>query len=235
MPSFVWDNIHAQIQGVPILHGVSLSVSGGEIVALLGRNGMGKTTTLKAAMGLVEITEGQIIANGRPITFDPCYRRRRSGLFYVPEDAGIFQTLTVQDNLRIGTGENPQRALEAFPELEPLFRRRAGLLSGGERKILALARAYLADAGWILIDEPSLGLAPRVLPRIAQAIRRLAQKGGVILVEQNVHLAEQLAVRYGLMDQGRIIETGDMGTLRTSREFQRHLLDWGKEAASYDD
>jgi len=232
VPTFEWNNVHARIQGIPILHGVSLAVSLGEVVALLGRNGMGKTTTLKAAMGLVDITEGNLNADGRPITLDPPYRRRQSGLFFVPEDAGIFQSLTVEDNLRIGSDRNPQIVLEVFPELDPLWRRRAGLLSGGERKILALARAYLAEARWLLIDEPSLGLAPRVMPRIAEAIRHLAKQGGVVLVEQNVRLAEAVAQRYALMDQGRIIETDAIYRLRTSQAFRQHLLDWGKEATA---
>jgi branched-chain amino acid transport system ATP-binding protein len=223
--ALVVEELAARLGGLPILHHVAFTVETGQILALLGKNGMGKTTTLKALVGLAETTGGRLAVDGIPIPAKtPPWRRRRLGLLYIPEDAGIFHSLTVAENLRLGAAEDAHQALELFPALEPLWHRRAGLLSGGERKMLALARAWLADARWFLIDEPSLGLAPAALARLAPAIQQLTRKGGVVLVEQNLRFAEGIAHSYALLNQGTVVDRGPIAQLRESSAFLRSLL-----------
>jgi branched-chain amino acid transport system ATP-binding protein len=223
--AFIVERVAARIGGIPVLHDVSVTLAPGRTLALLGKNGMGKTTTLKTLAGLAEMTHGRFLIDDVPVgPREPPWVRRRRGLVYIPEDAGVFQTLTVGENLRLGTVGDPRRALDLFPGLEALWQRRAALLSGGERKMLALARAWLSDGRWFLIDEPSLGLAPAVVASLAPAIRRLTDKGGVVLVEQNLALAEAIADDYALMSQGRVIDTGPMTALRNSPAFLASLL-----------
>lgn len=214
----------ARVHGADVLRGVDLELPAKRVLALLGRNGMGKTTTLRTIMGLTEHTAGELTLGGDSLRGVPTYRRARMGLFYVPEDGGIFQQLTVHENLRLAARSPLDEAFATFPELLPLRTRRAGLLSGGERKMLALARAIISGASWFLIDEPSLGLAPAVVRRLEGAILALRERGGVLLVEQNLGFAERVAEHYVLLLQGRSVESGPITGLRGSEGFDSALL-----------
>ncbi len=216
--------VSASLGALPVLHHVTFSLSHHETVALLGRNGMGKTTTLKALAGLVPLTGGSVSLDGHSLGEMAPYARRRLGLMYVPEDAGLFHSLSVEENLRIGCSGPISPVFTPFPELRALLHRKAGVLSGGERKILAFGRAWLSSAQWFLIDEPSLGLAPVVLKRLATAIDTLREKGGVLLVEQNIRLAEEVSSRYILLARGQVVEAGPTAQLRSSEAYRQSLL-----------
>ena len=217
------EDVHASLQGAPVLRAVNLALERGQVLALLGRNGAGKTTTLRTIMGLTHQTGGHVRLDDRELDRAPTWQRARSGIYYVPEDGGVFQELTVLDNLRLSARGRPDEVLDAFPELRPLWLRRAALLSGGERKILALARAALSGSGWLLIDEPSLGLAPAVLRRLGQAIRELHTAAGILLVEQNLRFAQSVADRYVLMQRGSTVDEGPIEALRQSPYFSRSM------------
>ncbi len=211
--------IRARIGGVPVLHAVDLEIRNGKVTALLGRNGAGKTTTLRTVLGLTELDAGEITCEGRDLSRLPTWRRAREGLFYVPEDGGVFQDLSVQENLKLSARMPIAQAIEPFEELGPLLGRRAALLSGGERKILALARAYASRSEWLLIDEPSLGLAPTVLRRLAGAIQLLRGRAAMLIVEQNLGFAQSVADDYVLLLDGRTVDRGPIDTLRQSSQF----------------
>ncbi len=215
--------VRAGLQGVPILKTVDLALQRGEVLVLLGRNGAGKTTTLRTIMGLSDLSGGDMTLEGASLAGLATWRRARAGLYFVPEDGGVFQDLTVLENLRLSGRGQPEQVLTAFPELRPLWQRRAALLSGGERKILALARAALAQSRWLLIDEPSLGLAPAVLRRLGQAIRELRSSCGILLVEQNLNFAQAVADRYVLMQRGATVDVGQIGDLRQSPFFAQAM------------
>ena len=215
--------VQASLQGAPVLQSVDLEVRRGQVLALLGRNGAGKTTTLRTIMGLTQQTAGQVRLEGRDLRTMPTWQRARAGLYLVPEDGGVFQELSVLENLRLAAHGQPEQVLEAFPELRPLWHRRAALLSGGERKILALARAALSGSRWLLIDEPSLGLAPAVLRRLGQAIGALRAGAGVLLVEQNLRFAQTVADHYVLMQRGRTVDQGPIDALRQSPFFAQAM------------
>lgn len=217
-------HVGASLEGRPILFDMDFKVEPNGVTALLGRNGMGKTTMLKTIMGLAPTVHGQVEFDGISLNPLATHQRRRAGILYVPEDAGVFQTLTVEENLRIGACQPIRSVLEPFGELKPLWRKPAGLLSGGERKILAFARAWLSDARCFLIDEPSLGLAPAVIKRLAAAVRTLASKGGVLLVEQNLRLAESVSDRYVLVVLGRSVDSGPIDALRDSEAYRSGVL-----------
>ncbi len=217
--SLVLQEVRARVAGIPVLHGVDLSLRAGGVVALLGRNGAGKTTTLRTVLGLAQLEGGGISCGGVDLGRLPTWRRARQGIFYVPEDGGVFQDLSVLENLRISARMAPERVLGPFPELGPLLPRRAALLSGGERKILALGRAFASGSPWLLIDEPSLGLAPGVLRRLAQAVSTLREHAAILLVEQNLGFAQAVADEYVLMHQGRSVDHGPIAALRESTFF----------------
>ena len=224
-------DIHTYYGKSYVLHGVSLEVQPGEIVALLGRNGVGKTTTLKSVMGLVPPRQGHISFNGQELTALPAYRVGRLPLGYVPQGRRIFPELTVWENLLIGvTGVEPppeaiDRVFRYFPILPQRRRQRGGTLSGGEQQMLAIARALLKQPTMLLMDEPSEGLAPLVLRDVKQTIRALNQEGlGILLAEQQVGMALDLAHRVYIMDNGVIVYAGRASELRRSEEvMKRHL------------
>jgi len=215
--------VQARLQGAPVLHAVDLALQRGEVLALLGRNGAGKTTTLRTIMGLTDLSSGQVTLEGMSLGTLPTWQRARTGLYLVPEDGGVFQEMTVLENLRLSGRGQPEQVLGAFPELRPLWQRRAALLSGGERKILALARAALSGSRWLLIDEPSLGLAPAVLRRLGQAIREMRATCGILLVEQNLRFAQAVADRYVLMQRGATVDRGQIADLRQSPFFAQAM------------
>jgi branched-chain amino acid transport system ATP-binding protein len=196
---------------------VSLKVCPGEVVALFGPNGAGKTTTLRAAVGRLAPVAGQVFWRGHPRSA-PLHRLARGGLSYIPEERSVISDLSTRDNLKLGRG-GVDGALRHFPELEPLLRRRAGLLSGGEQQMLTLARALAAEPRALLVDELSLGLAPLMVGRLLTAIRDAADRGGlaVLLVEQQARRALSVADRWYLVNNGGIIAEGSAGN---SAEFE---------------
>ena len=198
-----------------VLHGVSLEVDDGQVVGLLGRNGVGKSTTLKAIMGLVAVQGGSITFAGRDLHRQKPYRIPRLGIGYVPEDRRIFPRLTVLDNLRTGfdrqgvsaarTEQLLEQAYASFPRLEERQRQLAGTLSGGEQQMLAIARAMMLDPQIILLDEPTEGLMPRLVGQIREIIEVLRRaQVSILLVEQNVPMTLAVSDRVYLMERGAI-------------------------------
>jgi branched-chain amino acid transport system ATP-binding protein len=192
----------------PVVVDVDIEVRAGEVVALLGPNGAGKTTTLLALSGELPPLGGEVFFRGEPASA-PLHRRARNGLGFVTEERSVFPELTAAENLKIGRG-NEEIALALFPELEPLLKRRGGLLSGGEQQMLTLARALSREPVLLLADELSLGLAPLVVTRLLKAVRAAADERGVgvLLVEQHVKQALRVADRVLVMRGGRIVLSG---------------------------
>ena len=198
---------------IPILHGIDLSVSDGETVGILGHNGMGKSTLMKAAMGLVRPTGGTVEFLGEDITRSAPFERARMGLGYVPQGREIFPGITVLENLRMGActrgGEEAQivdRVLEELPRLKPLLDRLGGELSGGEQQILAVARCLCGEPRLVLLDEPTEGIQPSIVDLIVDTLRRLRERRGLglILVEQNLDFIAALCARVFIIQRGRI-------------------------------
>lgn len=234
------EGIHTYYGKSHILHGVSLDVGPGEVVGLLGRNGVGKSTTLKSIMGLVNPSAGAITFQGRSITSEPPHKIARIGIGYVPEDRRIFKLLTVMENLRTGldrAGVTETRKRELldkiftfFPRLGERRNQAGGTLSGGEQQMLAIARALMSRPELLLLDEPSLGLAPLVVKRIFEVIRSLNQQGMTIfLVEQNAFHALKLAHRAYVMVNGSITMTGTGKELLASPEVRSAYLEGGRK------
>jgi len=203
--------LHAHYGASHVLQGVDLDVAQGRIVAMLGRNGVGKTTTLRSLMGLVPPSAGSVMLDGVDIAGWPPHRVARAGVAYVPEGRLIFPDLTVIENIRVAE-RRPARAwpiprlLELFPPLAERARNRGGNLSGGEQQMLAIARALVSDPKLLLLDEPSQGLAPLVVRELARVIRLLVGQGvTILLVEQNMKLAEAVADELHVMVKGRLV------------------------------
>jgi len=222
--------IHTFIGQFHILQGVSLEVEEGGITAVLGRNGAGKTTTLKSILGLTPPRRGQVILSGREIQGHRAYEIAAMGVGYVPEHRAVFDSLSVAENLRIAERKRGDLSRSAglifslFPDLERLFRLPGGHLSGGQRQMLAIARALVAENRLLLIDEPSEGLAPILIQQLIEAIRRLSAEVTVLLVEQNFQMASQLADRYVIIDDGRSVRGGRMSELLDDKGTVRRYL-----------
>jgi branched-chain amino acid transport system ATP-binding protein len=215
------------------LFGVSIAVETGEAVGLLGRNGAGKSTTLKTIMGLVRLTSGRISFLGRDLAGMRTFERSRLGLGYVPEDRRIFPELTVRENLE--TGVKPatdgdawtlDRVFDLFPALAGMQRRPGGLLSGGEQQMLSIARTLMGNPRLLLLDEPSEGLAPLVVGLLRSQIKRLKQEGlTIVLCEQNLHFATAICDRVYVIDTGQIGFAGTFEQLESKPEVKRaHLM-----------
>ncbi len=227
------DGVRAFYGQALALDGISLTAVAGEVVALLGRNGAGKSTTLKAIMGLVEAAGGSIRFAGADIGRMPSYLRARLGIGYVPEDRRIFTDLTVRENLEVG--RQPPRAdaptwTEAriwslFPPLAELQRRPGGRLSGGEQQMLAVARTLMGNPRLLLLDEPSEGIAPILVAAMADAVLALKAEGlTVLLSEQNLRFAARVADRAYVLSQGRIAASGTIAALLSDQAaIGRHL------------
>lgn len=216
-----------------ILPGVDLTVGRGEVVALLGRNGAGKTTTLKAIMGLVEARSGRVQFDGRPIERLAPQRIARLGVGYVPEDRRIFTDLTVEENLEVGRQPprpgapawTAERLYALFPNLAEMRGRRGARMSGGEQQMLTLARTLMGNPALLLLDEPSEGLAPRIVQQMAQALTVLKAEGlSILLSEQNLGFAGALADRAAIIEKGRIRWTGPMAVLLNDDDVRRTYL-----------
>jgi branched-chain amino acid transport system ATP-binding protein len=209
------EGLHTYYGKSHILHGVSLNVGHGEVVGLLGRNGVGKSTTLKTIMGLVYPRQGRVTLEGQPITAAPAHKLAKRGIAYVPEDRRIFRLLTVMENLRVGldrpgvTDDRKKELLDKvfayFPVLGERRNQAGGTLSGGEQQMLAIARAMMLEPKIILLDEPTEGLMPRMVSQIHQIIDALHREGvAILLVEQNVPLTLEASQRIYIMEKGAI-------------------------------
>ncbi|NNJ11708.1 ABC transporter ATP-binding protein [Chloroflexales bacterium ZM16-3] len=213
------ESIQTFIGQFHILEGVSLEVPVGSITALLGRNGAGKTTTLRSIIGLNPPRTGRVLFDGQEINGRPAYEIAALGIGYVPEHRAIFRDLSVEENLRIAERRKGDLAgkidfiYELFPDLKRLAKHPGGKLSGGQQQMLAIARALVPENRLLLVDEPSEGLAPIVVEQIVAALRRLSDQITVLLVEQNFHMAAQLADRYYIVDDGHTAHSGKMADL----------------------
>ncbi len=212
---FELENIHAGYAGATVLRGVSLRVPAGSVVALLGPNGAGKTTLLRVASGLLRPTTGRVLVDGRDFTGAPPHRLVAAGVCHVPEGRGVFPSLSVRDNIEVqarpGTeAEAFDRAVAAFPRLGERMHQQAGTLSGGEQQMLALARAYVQRPAVVLLDEVSMGLAPKVVDEIFAFLARLAAEGtSLLLVEQYVARALGSADYVYLVNRGELAFVGE--------------------------
>lgn len=223
--------LHAFYGRSHVLHGVSLQVAPGEIVALLGRNGSGRSTLARAVMGLVS-AQGTVRWQGQPVLGLPPHRIARLGLGYVPENRDVFPRLTVRQNLQLGhrpgqrsAGFGLADAEAMFPELQARRDTPAGVLSGGEQQMLALARTMMGDPALVLVDEPTEGLAPRVVERVAAFLQALRERGvGVLLIEQKLTIALDIADRCLVMGRGRIVYDGKPDGLRGNTAVQAEWL-----------
>ena len=216
-----------------VLFGVSLHVDAGECVSLLGRNGVGKTTTIRTIMGLTPPSSGHVLWKAGDITGFPPYRVARAGIGFVPEDRRIFADLTVWENLDVaaraardaGTGWTIERVFDLFPTLRELAGRNGGYLSGGEQQMLTIARTLMGNPELLLLDEPSEGLAPLVVDHLGAQIARLKREGlTILLAEQNVNFSLELADRVYVLEKGRIRYQGTAAELRADKALRHELL-----------
>lgn len=216
-----------------VLHNVSLKVGKGELVALVGRNGVGKSTTMRAIMGITPSSSGQILWKNRPITKRASHLNARDGLGYVPEERRVFGSLTVWENLDVARrppreGLEPwteERVFALFPDLEHFLTRPAGLLSGGQQQMLTIARTLMGNPELILLDEPSEGVAPLIVAQIGKKIRELRDTGvSIIMAEQNLDFVLNLSDRCYVLEKGMIVYHGTAAELRDNEEVQNRYL-----------
>ena len=232
------DGLHTYRGAAHVLQGISLRVGAAEAVCLVGRNGAGKTTTIESTMGILPVRSGRVLLNDRDITGLPTYERARLGIGYAPEDAGIFPDLTVAENFEIsqslvaagrrgsiavGTSVD-ERVFELFPEVRQFLGRRGLNLSGGQKKMVAIARALTLSPAVLLLDEPFEGLAPVVVSRFIDATRRIKEMGvSLLIAESNLATASRIADRLYAIDRGEIIFQGDPRTAMANEEVMRTL------------
>ena len=222
------DDLHVHYGRIHALRGVSLSVGNSEIVAVLGANGAGKSSLLKAIMGLAPVNAGRVALDGVDITHWPPHRRVRNGLSLVPEGRRIVMSLTVHENLLMGTFARHDAHIIVKPEIDAVYERfsnlaarrhmPASVLSGGEQQMLAIARGVLANPKLMMLDEPSLGLSPRLSAEVFALVRELNRRRGlaILLIEQNTHQALDLAARAHVLELGRKVMEGEPAQLRTN-------------------
>ncbi|MEI7495138.1 MAG: ABC transporter ATP-binding protein [Betaproteobacteria bacterium] len=226
------ENLHAFYGKSHVLHGVSFDINSGEIVSLLGRNGSGRSTTAKTIMGLVEC-QGSIEWNGQAIADKKAYQIAHLGIGYVPENRDIFPKLTVHQNLMLGQkgkGEgsrwNFDDMYDMFPRLKERQHTEAGVLSGGEQQMLTLCRTLMGDPDLIIIDEPTEGLAPKIVAQVGQYLETLKQKGiSVLLIEQKLTIAMEISDRVLVMGHGSIVFSGTPNQLREDAYIRREWLE----------
>lgn len=227
-------DLHVHRGEAHILHGVDLDVAPRRVTALLGRNGVGKTTTLLALLGLLP-SRGEVVFDGEELGDLPTWRRVQRGMAYVPEDREVFTQLTVRENLDLAmqwpeSADRLPQVLELFPELERRSRQRAGSLSGGQQQMVSIARALLHPADLLLIDEPTKGLAPIVINEVVDALQRATADATVLLVEQNLRVAEALATDVIVLDEGAVVWRGTMDELMQDEDRTRSLLGVGRRS-----
>lgn len=228
------ENVHTHIGQYHILQGVSFETKAGEVSVLLGRNGAGKTTTLKTIMGLTPATSGQITFEDKSIIKNPTHHIAKGGIGYVPEDQGIFGALTVEENIKVAIRKEDDSALarleyvlELFPDLKKYWKKDGGHLSGGQKQMLSMARAFVNESKLLLIDEPSKGLAPVVIEKVMEAINEMKKQTTIILVEQNFMMASKIGDTYTLIDDGETVQSGLMRELIENEELKRKYLGIG--------
>jgi branched-chain amino acid transport system ATP-binding protein len=228
------EGLHAHYDKSHVLHGVHLTIGEGEIVSLLGRNGSGRSTTLKTIMGLVRPSAGSVRLGGVDLAGVRAFRIARAGLAYVPEEREIFANLTVDENMRMGEQAarsgapvwTPEQMYAYFPHLKERRPTKAGMLSGGEQQMLTICRSLLGNPRVILIDEPTEGLAPKIVEVVTEVIRDICRRGvAVLLVEQKLTMALRVAERVYVMGHGQIVFEGTPASLRSSPEVRRDWLE----------
>jgi len=229
------EGVHTHIGAYHILHGVDLQVPRGELTMLLGRNGAGKTTTLRTIMGLWPASQGRISFGGEDITALNTPAIAQKNIAYVPENMGIFSDLTVKENMLLAARSAQHAAqmdetrlqwiFKLFPAVEKFWNHPAGKLSGGQKQMLAVARAIVEPRDLLIIDEPSKGLAPAIIQNMIDAFQQLKHSGvTILLVEQNMHFAQQLGDTVAVMDNGRVVHAGRMQALAVDKALQQSLL-----------
>lgn len=228
------ENIHTYYGNIHALKGVSLEVRSGEIISLIGSNGAGKSTTLRTISGLMRPREGRVLFKGEDVNRYKAHEMVSQGIALVPEGRGVFSKLTVKENLEMGAFHRRDRAgiakdidyaFELFPRLGERKGQLAGTMSGGEQQMLAIARALLSKPTLLLLDEPSMGLAPVLVDLIFETIQRIAQEGmTILLVEQNAHIALQIADRGYILQTGGIVLSGSAAELQRDPSVQKAYL-----------
>ncbi len=226
-------DVHAHYGPSHVLHGVSLNVSSGEVVVLLGRNGVGKTTTIRTIVGLVRSSKGSVTFKDTPIQNDPPYKRARRGIGLVPQGRGIFPNLSVREHLLLPPQRKQQdeqqwtleEVYELFPRLKERERNAGNQLSGGEQQMLSIARALRGGPDLLLLDEPSEGLSPIMVERVGEILRELKQRSlPILLVEQNLNLALSVADRVYIMNKGVVVHESAAPEFAEDKETQHSLL-----------
>jgi branched-chain amino acid transport system ATP-binding protein len=229
------NEVHTHIGAYHILHGVNLQIPRGELTLLLGRNGAGKTTTLRTIMGLWQASQGTVNFNGQDITNMSTPDIASLNIAYVPENMGIFSDLTVEENMLLAArkASHAQQMdtdrlawiYAMFPAVEKFWHHPAGKLSGGQKQMLAVARAMVEPRDLLIVDEPSKGLAPAIVQNMIDAFHKMKASGvSILLVEQNIHFAQQLGDSVAVMDNGRVIHAGSMAALSADSALQQSLL-----------
>ncbi|UPV99451.1 ABC transporter ATP-binding protein [Halorussus gelatinilyticus] len=224
------ENAHTYYGESHILEGVSLEVGEGEVVALVGRNGVGKTTTLRTILQLTPPSEGAVRYRGEDVTGLATHEVADRGVGWIPEERRIFTQLSVEENVKVAVPEGNdvraavERAFETFPDLRDHKDRDAGNLSGGQQQMLALSRGLVGDNDLLLVDEPSEGLAPLIVERVAEALNDAAEDTTILLVEQNLPLALDLADRFYVVDNGQVVESGNADETSADDERLRRYL-----------
>ncbi|MCE8532658.1 ABC transporter ATP-binding protein [Ruegeria pomeroyi] len=231
------EGVYTNIAQYHILQGVDLEVPRGAVTMLLGRNGVGKTTTLRTIIGHWRAHQGRVLLDEQDITQMPTPAIARAGVGFVPEDMGIFANLTVEENMVLAAVSGPidsarlDWVFQAFPPLKTFWKSEAGNLSGGQKQMLSIARAMVEERRLYLIDEPTKGLAPAIVSTMARALRELkAQGASILLVEQNFSVARALGDTACVMDDGRIVWSGEMRELATDASLQERLMGLSMEA-----
>jgi branched-chain amino acid transport system ATP-binding protein len=228
------DGVHTHIGQYHILQGISFEAKEGEVSVLLGRNGAGKTTTLKTILGLTPASKGTITFKGQEITKKQTHGIANAGIGYVPEDQGIFAALTVEENMKVAMRKEDEATLakqdyvlDLFPDLKTFWKKDGGHLSGGQKQMLAMARAFVGNSQLLLIDEPSKGLAPIVIEKVMEAIIDMKKHTTIVLVEQNFMMASRIGDTYTLLDDGETVQSGLMKELIQDEHVKRKYLGIG--------
>lgn len=224
------EDIHTYYGESHILEGVSLEVGSDEAVALMGRNGVGKTTTIRSILQLTPPRAGQIRYGGEELVGRPTHEVAEMGIGWIPENRRVFSHLTVDENLRAAVpsdadlADGRRTAFDTFPILEERRDQRAGTLSGGQQQMLAIARGLIGDFDMLLVDEPSEGLAPQIVADVADALASVAEQVPLLLVEQNVHLALDLADRFYVLDHGQVVDKGSTSEVSAASDRLTEVL-----------
>jgi branched-chain amino acid transport system ATP-binding protein len=234
MPLLTVRDLHVHLGEAHVLQGVSFDVPEGGVTALLGRNGVGKTTTLRALMGLVD-RRGTVELDGRDVTSTATHKIVRRGVGYVPEDRDVFAGLTVDENLRLAERDAEPRyelVYDLFPELKQRGRQLAGTLSGGQQQMVAIARALLNGNRVLLVDEPTKGLAPLLVTEVARVLERVSELTTVLLVEQNLGVVQRVARDAVVLDTGRVVHIGPAKELLADKPMVHRMLGVGHAVSS---